>query len=143
MNTPNGVDVDASGNVWVSNELGTSLVELSNVEQLPIGGDWIYAGSGISASAGVAVDPGSGNQWIADASGISALSNSGAPILATSGLNGTGVPIGIAGEGVAVDGSGDVWKLDNHYAVEIIGVATPVVTPLAVGVKNNTLATRP
>lgn len=141
LDTPNGIGIDASGDLWISNELGTSVVELSNSGTL-LSGAAGYPGGGIFASAGIAID-GSGSAWISDASGITAISNSGTPILTASGLNGTGVPIGIAGEGVAVDGSGDVWKLDNHYAVELIGIATPVVTPLAAGVKNNMLGTRP
>jgi hypothetical protein len=46
--------------------------------------------------------------------------------------------------GVAVDGSGDVWLTTADNAInKIIGAGTPVVTPLAVGVKNNMLGTRP
>lgn len=52
---------------------------------------------------------------------------------------------------VAVDGSGDVWVNSNYasgtsysfYLGEMVGAAAPVVTPLSVGVKNNTLGTRP
>jgi hypothetical protein len=44
--------------------------------------------------------------------------------------------------GVAVDGSGNVWTITNAL-IEIVGAATPVVTPLSVGVKNNMLGTRP
>jgi hypothetical protein len=44
---------------------------------------------------------------------------------------------------IAVDGSGNVWLSTNSGVIEIIGAATPVVTPIATGVKNNTLGTRP
>jgi hypothetical protein len=53
---------------------------------------------------------------------------------------------------VAIDGSGNVWigNLSGSGAAqatgsitELIGAATPVVTPLSVGVKNNTLGARP
>jgi hypothetical protein len=46
---------------------------------------------------------------------------------------------------LAIDGSGDVWVTNNGNSTvsEFIGAAVPVVTPLAVGVKNNTLGTRP
>ena len=41
---------------------------------------------------------------------------------------------------LAIDGSGDVWITNNNGGiVEMIGVATPAVTPLAVGVANNAL----
>ena len=45
---------------------------------------------------------------------------------------------------VAVDGSGNVWVLlANNTVTEYVGVATPVVTPIALGVKNKKLAAKP
>ena len=45
---------------------------------------------------------------------------------------------------VAVDGSGNVWVLlANNTVTEYVGVATPVVTPVALGLKNNKLAAKP
>lgn len=45
---------------------------------------------------------------------------------------------------VAVDGSGNVWVLlANNTVTEYVGVATPVVTPIALGVKNGKLAAKP
>jgi hypothetical protein len=45
---------------------------------------------------------------------------------------------------VAVDGSGNVWVLlADNTVTEFVGVATPVVTPLALGVKNGKLAAKP
>jgi hypothetical protein len=45
---------------------------------------------------------------------------------------------------VAVDGSGNVWVLlAGNSVTEYIGVATPVVTPLSLGVKNRKLAAKP
>ena len=46
-------------------------------------------------------------------------------------------------EGVATDPSGNVWITTGGHVVEFIGASTPVVTPLSVGVKNHTIATRP
>jgi len=46
--------------------------------------------------------------------------------------------------GIAVDGSGNVWVANgSNNAVELIGAATPVVTPIAVALANNTLGARP
>jgi hypothetical protein len=45
-------------------------------------------------------------------------------------------------EGIATDPSGDVW-ITHGSVIEFIGASTPVVTPLSVGVKNHTIATRP
>jgi hypothetical protein len=51
--------------------------------------------------------------------------------------------------GIAIDGSGNVWVVNladeatPDNVVEFVGAAVPVVTPLAVGVKNGTLGTTP
>ncbi len=47
--------------------------------------------------------------------------------------------------GIAVDGSGNLWISNylNSSLTEFVGMATPVVTPIAAGVANNTLGTRP
>jgi hypothetical protein len=43
-----------------------------------------------------------------------------------------------------VDGSGNVWVLlADNSVTEFAGVATPVVTPIALGLKNNKLAAKP
>jgi hypothetical protein len=61
-----------------------------------------------------------------------------------SGATGFVVPAAGYPVGTAIDGSGNVWAvMYSNYVVELIGAATPVVTPLSVGVKNNTLGTRP
>jgi hypothetical protein len=45
---------------------------------------------------------------------------------------------------VAVDGSGNVWVLlANNTVTEYVGVATPVVTPIALGLKNKKLGATP
>jgi hypothetical protein len=45
---------------------------------------------------------------------------------------------------VGVDGSGNVWVLlANNTVTEYVGVATPVVTPIALGAKNKKLAAEP
>ncbi len=43
-----------------------------------------------------------------------------------------------------MDGSGNVWVTSGLGSIyELIGAGVPVVTPLAAGVKNNMLGTRP
>ena len=89
---------------------------------------------------GLAFDGASG-LWIAGAGGGVALSN------ATGNYStaGTSIPVpGVVSLRAAVDGSGNVWVLlANNTVIEHIGVATPVVTPIAVGVKTNKLAAKP
>jgi hypothetical protein len=106
-----------------------------------------YIGTPISTPTGLAID-GSGNVWVSNAGvSISEWSNSGAAISASAGYKGpqvSGSPILSNPESIAIDGSGDVWVGNaNKTVVEFIGAATPVVTPIAAGVKNNSIATRP
>ena len=44
---------------------------------------------------------------------------------------------------VAVDGSGNIWTQFGTTVAQYIGVATPVVTPFSLGVKNGTEGARP
>jgi len=47
-------------------------------------------------------------------------------------------------ERVAVDRAGNVWVLlAGNTVTEYVGVATPAVTPIALGVKNNKLGAKP
>jgi len=48
--------------------------------------------------------------------------------------------------GVAVDGSGNVWVASDNTSgplTEFVGLATPVVTPIAAGVAYKELGTKP
>jgi len=139
-----GIGIDASGNIWA---VGDTLAKFSSAGTAlsPTSGG--YAGTVISTPTGLAID-GSGNVWVSNAGvSISEWSNSGAAISPSAGYKGpqvSGSPILSGPESIAVDGSGDVWVGNsNKTVVEFIGAATPVVTPIAVGVKNNTIATRP
>jgi hypothetical protein len=69
------------------------------------------------------------------------LDNSGNILSGASGfyLSSLSYPVGDA-----VDGSGNVWVvMAGTNVIEVVGAATPVVTPLSVGVKNGTLGSRP
>jgi hypothetical protein len=144
---PTGVAIDGSGDVWVSN-LGNSISELTagGRELSPAGG---YTGGGLSNPGSIALD-GAGNAWASNVNtGIAELSNSGVALSPSTGYTGSTGSTALADVGVgstssvAVDGSGDVWAAGNgRGVVEFVGAATPVVTPLVVGVKNNTLGTR-
>ena len=97
-----------------------------------------YAIAGFATTA-VAVD-GAGNIWVANIGAtISEFSNNGVAISPS-----TGYSLGPHYlNAIAVDGSGNVWVTTDAAVVVFVGAATPVVTPIATGVKNNTLGTRP
>jgi streptogramin lyase len=141
-----GIAIDASGDVWATNYDPYTVTELSSSGAFvspPTG----FAGGGLAGPRAIAMD-GSGNAWIANGpnltatSRISEISSSGTPISPSTGFTGGSManPYGIA-----VDGSGNVWVANygTYFVTEFIGAATPVVTPLAYGVKNKTLGTRP
>jgi streptogramin lyase len=145
--------IDGSGNVWnASNASGVLLLinGSTGAEISPAGG---YSGGGISGSSeSVAID-GAGNAWVGNyvyssststfISNLAELKGSnGAAISPSSGYTGGGIANPYQ---IAIDGSGNLWSanFDNNSVTELIGAATPVVTPLSVGAKNNTLGTRP
>jgi streptogramin lyase len=150
LNSPTAIAIDHTGNVWVTNKGGNNVIVISSTGGAVSGSSGYIAASMTQPSA-ITID-GSGNAWV-KALGpntgnytITELSNSGVVL---SGANGffSSTP-----GGIAIDESGDVWTNYYYanfpfspiwYVEELVGAATPVVTPLALGVKNNTLGTRP
>jgi hypothetical protein len=140
LNMPSGIAIDASGDAWIANANGASVTELSSAGSPAPGSP--YTGGGLDGPQGIAID-GSGDAWIANKGSLSVteLSSSGAVL---SGANGYTAGLS-APQSIAIDGSGDVWLTDSssNAAIELLGAGTPVVTPLAAGVENGTLGTRP
>jgi sugar lactone lactonase YvrE len=143
------IAVDASGNVWAGYSTTSSgVLEFSNSGTLSLNSP--MTGGGLNGNPErIAID-GTGNVWVST-SGIVELSNAGAIL---SGSNGFLGPSNVGGpNGIAVDGSGDVWVVNSGYSrsgttypngvSEFIGAASPVVTPLAAGIKFNKLGTLP
>ena len=149
LNSPYGMAIDAGGNIWVTNIGGNgSLSEYS-----PLQSKWLspdpagFTGGGVSAPYGVAID-GAGNVWTANNGGnsnsISEFNSSGVAISGANGYVGTSLfpyPYGIA-----IDPSGNIWvanKSSVQPLTEFVGLATPVVTPLAAGTAYDELGTKP
>jgi sugar lactone lactonase YvrE len=121
---------------------------------VPISPPTGYTGGGLNERVypgiGLAID-GSGNVWVADwneyGAGVivSEFSSSGVAISPSTGyLGGAGSPA----TSIAVDASGNVWVGSNASGTGqgltvFVGAAAPVVTPLALAVKNNKLGQRP
>jgi hypothetical protein len=136
---------DGSGNMWGAfsgfickvppyGGLGTLLVTTCYEEGLAPP-DIGYTPIGANAR-GLAFD-GAGGLWISGTTLLDAMGNFGG--------SGDSLPIPDAlPMQDAVDGSGNVWVLlTNNSVDEHIGAATPVVTPIALGVKNKKLAAKP
>jgi DNA-binding beta-propeller fold protein YncE len=101
-----------------------------------------YTGGGLNKPVDLAID-GTGNVWVANAPGnsVSEFNSNGTAISGPAGYTANGL---YEPTNIAIDCSGNVWVAEsNYYLSELIGAASPVVTPLATAVKNNTVATRP
>jgi streptogramin lyase len=147
--TPVGasVAIDSGGFAWVP-------AQGNEVAQFPSAGT---AGTGFAVGTplgadddAVAID-GAGDVWVTDADDtvVWELNNSGTNLSGTNGYtyiaNPSATAIPVAPDGIAIDGSGNVWysTQSNSAIYELIGAAVPVVTPIASGVANSTLGTRP
>jgi len=155
LDGPVGVAIDSSNDAWIANagSSTSSVVEFSSTDSLLSGSG--YTGGGVSAGgAGLLAMDGSGNVWIANVVGgsVSELSSSGSPISGSHGYTGGTVP-GSSGYtsgplydnpiGVAIDPSGNVWVSCLDQVVELVGAATPAVTPLSTAVATSKLGQRP
>ena len=135
-----GIAIDNSGSAWIAN--GNSGNDPNRITKLFNDGvpqSTGFTGGGLNFPIAIAVD-GSGSVWIANlASSISRFSNSGVPISPS-----TGYSVGPHFlNAIAVDSSGSVWVTTDTAVEVFIGAATPVVTPFATAVKNNSLGARP
>jgi hypothetical protein len=137
---PSQLAIDKSGNVWSAGPSSIQVLEIpagyigATGSQPVIYGDY---STGFDNPEGMAFD-GSNRLWVADAgSSAPGLSLYGAITYADSTfVNGA--------LSVAVDNAGNVWVLlGNNTMKEYVGVATPVVTPLSLGVKENKLGAKP
>lgn len=146
LNKPYAIAIDGEGDAWVPNygssTTTSTVTELSN-SLSPVTGSPFSEG-GAYGPQGVAID-GGGNAWIADKTNnsVTEFSSSGVMVSPSTGYNGSSsiaAPVSIG-----VDGSGNVWVANNGSSTltEVIGAGTPVVTPLSLSVKNNTLGARP
>jgi streptogramin lyase len=144
LGQPVGVAVDASGNIWVSDQTnsndistdeGAALSEFNSSGTAITGADG-YTGGGMTEPDHIAID-GAGRVWVADyaSSSICEFSSSGTAISGGSG-HGYSYGTGLLGEpwGLAIDLSGNLWvpvqSGGSNAIVEFVGVAAPVVTPM-------------
>jgi hypothetical protein len=114
LDYPLRIAIDASGNVWVTNEavFSSSLSEFSNTGA-PLSGQG-YTGGGLYEPFGLAIES-PGNVWLSN-TGVNSLSefnSSGTPISGSSGYTGGGLGYP---DSLAIDSSGNVWAA-NPLAV--------------------------
>ncbi len=156
LNFPYGMAIDSAGSVWVADNgygNGASISKFSN-SGVPLSGTSGFTGGGLFAPLVIAID-GSGNVWtqggggVGGAGNLSEFTNAGVAMSPTTGYYASGAlegPISIA-----VDGSGNVWTSNVLDVLsEVIGAATPVITPISAGLPllptadgSSNLGTRP
>jgi hypothetical protein len=102
-----------------------------------------YSGGGLSGPQAIAVDGGN-NIWVANfgSKTISELSNSGTAMSPSTGFT---TAFGNTVGRLAIDGSGNVWVNSSagNSVVQMVGSATPTLTPLVTAAKNGTPAAKP
>jgi hypothetical protein len=142
--------IDATGAVWGLIQNGILKVSNSGTMISPSAG---YSGGGLNYPQAMIID-GSGAVWIPNYYGgangtgsLSEFSNSGLAISSSLGFGGN--ILNSPYPSLAADSSGNLWIANSNYRVssativEFVGMAAPVVTPLAAAVKSNMLGTRP
>jgi sugar lactone lactonase YvrE len=140
VDAPNGVAIDSTGHVWLTNGNGTVSALTST------GGD--VTGSPFSTgstnySDGIAID-GSNNIWVTNSlsNTVFVLNDAGAEITPKTGFLSKPVT---KPDGIAIDPSGNVWYDSANAGVlyELVGAASPTVTPLSYAVANSKLGAKP
>jgi hypothetical protein len=150
--------IDRQNNVWAVTVGAGAQVSKVSPDGVILSGSG-YATTAMQAADGAGVTmaiDGDDNVWTpAGASNVIELSNTGETL---SGSNGYGGGIASYPQYLVIDGSGDVWVSSATYIpsgvrgvpgvytfkiTELVGVAAPVVTPIAAGVKLNMLGARP
>jgi len=100
-------------------------------------------GGGLYFVTAVAVD-GLGNVWASsfDTPGLAEFSPAGVALSPSTGFY---AGSGSEGNSLAIDSSGNVWvsAYDTATVNEVVGVAAPTGTPIALARKNGTVGTRP
>jgi len=142
--------IDSNGFAWISG--GNCLLKATTTGSFTfVGGPTGSLLSGIYAPFGIAVD-GANNVWAANPQnafyssipygGITEVANNGTAIAPRLGFVSSTMS---APSSLAIDGSGNVWIANSGAGTVtvFVGAASPVVTPLAVGVKNGMLGTMP
>jgi hypothetical protein len=141
INDAGSIAVDHSGNVWVASY--ARVAKLNGSTGAAITTSSGYSGGGVTSATGIAID-GAGGVWVSNSgnNSLSNLNSTGTAISPSTGYVGGSMNYPIQ---IAIDGSGNAWvpNFNASSVTEFIGIAIPVVTPIAAGVANNTLGTRP
>lgn len=126
IKSPYGLAIDASGNVWVTNETGASVTKLSGIGAV-LSGTTGFTGGGLLGPKGIAVDR-SGNAWIANTGGSSVveLSPTGSVLSGTTGFTAGGIDAPVA---IALDSHSNAYVA--NFSSNSVTVLTSTGSPFA------------
>ncbi len=127
-NDPSGMAVDQSGNIWIADYSGYSIVEMSASGTVTHSLSTIGAPN---APQGIAVD-GAGNIWTSNYFGDSITKVLGASATLGSPLTGFGMDAALDEPyGIAIDASGNIWATNSGdiTVTQFVGLAAPIKTP--------------
>ena len=115
LNTPSSIAIDANGDAWIANYVGSSVTRLTSTGSVYA----TYTGGAVFEPSSIAID-GSGSAWLADnfagdpnGSGngqVTKITASGTYPGGSAGYTTGGINLPFA---TAIDGSGDVWITDS------------------------------
>jgi sugar lactone lactonase YvrE len=134
-NVPDGIAIDQRGDVWVANYAGDSISQLAS-DGTVISNGYSDMKASINHPQGMAID-GSGHVWVANYRGpsITELAGSAAAspgqILSPTAGYAADAKL-LEAYAIQVDASGNLWITNQGTSIltEIVGLATPVKTPL-------------
>jgi hypothetical protein len=136
--------LDAANTFWSTNFYSNNVVGY-NYSAQPSSIKYTFTGGGLNQPAATAID-GAGNIWVANAgnASLSAFTPSGTALSPTAGFGTLGFASTNSAD-LAIDRAGDVWVVYSgaNYAVEMIGLATPAVSPTAFATFNGLIGQRP
>jgi hypothetical protein len=120
LRTPEGLAVDASNNIWVTDTASDNVVEFSNSGQV-LSGTKGFTGGGISNPYELAITS-TGDVWITNSTtySISALSSSGVPFTPSTGVTGEGF---FGGSSLAIDHQNNVWAVTEGPGAQVSKVS--------------------
>jgi streptogramin lyase len=131
--SPYGIAIDASGNAWVTNEAGFSVVKAPSPTQSFA--TTTYSSGGLLAPRGISIDR-TGNIWIANTAGnnIVELTSAGSPALGSP-FSGGGISAPIA---IANDSAGNAWvaNFSGNSITELSSTGTASGSSPVTGVLN-------
>jgi streptogramin lyase len=129
---PYAIAMDSYDNAWVTDYATDSVTELNSNGNPSVNSP--ITGGGLHGPDAIALDS-AGTAWVSNyASGVTGISANGTVLSSSTGFTSSAM-LTSATNSIAVDGGGNVWVAGssggNDILTEFIGLAQPVVTPLA------------